>query len=91
MRPVIGLFWANKLDEVSNVFCQPLMRWDPTANLRTNIMDFRGFDSSIILILRGGIPRPIGDFPESLSQAMLVGVMLVGGLGVGNKLSKHIP
>ena len=36
-------------------------------------MDFRGFDSSIILILRGGIPRPIGDFPESLSQAMLVG------------------
>ena len=25
---------------------------------------------------------PIGDFPESLSQAMLVGVVLVGGLGV---------
>ena len=24
----------------------------------------------------------IGDFPESLSQAMLVGIMLVGGLGV---------
>ena len=24
----------------------------------------------------------IGDFPESLSQAMLVGVILVGGLGV---------
>ena len=36
-------------------------------------MDFGGFDSSIILTLRGGIPRPIGDFPESLSQAMLVG------------------
>ena len=45
-------------------------------------MDFRGFDSSIILILRGGIPRPIGDFPQSLSQAVLVGEMLVGGLGV---------
>ena len=45
-------------------------------------MDFRGFDSSIILILRGGIPRPIGDFPEGLSQAMLVGVTLVGRLGV---------
>ena len=45
-------------------------------------MDFRGFDSSIILILRGGIPRPIGDFPESLSRAMLVGVMLVGRWGV---------
>ena len=53
-----------------------------TVNLHTNIMDFRGFDSSIILILRGGIPRPIGDFLESLSQAILVGIMLVGGLGV---------
>ena len=53
-----------------------------TATLRTNIMDFRGFDSSIIFILRGGIPRPIGDSPESLSQAILVGVMLVGRLGV---------
>ena len=29
-----------------------------TANLRTKILDFRGFDSSIILIWRGGIPRP---------------------------------
>ena len=44
-----------------------------TANLHANIMDFRGFDSSIILIVRGGIPRPIGDFTESLSQAMLAG------------------
>ena len=53
-----------------------------TPNLPTNIVEFTGFDSSIILIQRGGIPRFIGDFPESLSQAMLVGVMLVGGLGV---------
>ena len=53
-----------------------------TPNLPTNIMDFRGFDSSVILILRGGIPRPIGDVPESLSQAILVGIMLVGRLGV---------
>ena len=44
-----------------------------TANLLTNIVDFRGFDSSVILILRGGIPRPIGDFPGSLSQAIWVG------------------
>ena len=29
-------------------------------NLPANIMDFRGFDLSIILNLRGGIPRPIG-------------------------------
>ena len=43
-----------------------------TANTPTNIVDFRGFDSSVILILRGGIPRFIGNFRESLSQAMLV-------------------
>ena len=51
------------------------------ANLRTNIMDFRGFDSRIISIIRGGILMSIGDFPESLSQAILVGIMLVGRLG----------
>ena len=44
-------------------------------------MDFRGLDSSVILILRAGIPRPIGDFPEILSQAMLVGMMSVGRSG----------
>ena len=53
-----------------------------TPNLPTNIVDFRGFGSNIILILMAGIPRPMGDFPESLTQAMLVGVMLVGRLGV---------
>ena len=53
-----------------------------TPNLPTNIVDFRGFDSNLILILRGGILRPIGNFTESLSQAMLVGVMSVGRLGV---------
>ena len=46
-----------------------------TANLRTNIVDFRGFDSSIILILRGGILMSVGDFPESFSQAISVGIM----------------
>ena len=44
-----------------------------TVNLRTNIVGFRGFDSSIILILRGGIPRPMGSFPESLGQATFAG------------------
>ena len=44
-----------------------------TANLPTNIVDFKGFDSSIILISRGGILMSVGDFPESLSQAILVG------------------
>ena len=52
-----------------------LMLWDDlenTPNLPTTIVDFRGFDSNIILILRGGILRPIADFLESLSQTMLV-------------------
>ena len=52
-----------------------------TPNPPTNIVDFVGFDSSTILIQRG-VLMSIGDFPESLSQAMLVGTMLVGGLGV---------
>ena len=59
-----------------------------TPDLPTNIVDFRGFDSSTILNSRGGIPRFIGDFPESLSQAMLVGTMLVGRLGVFR--TKHV-
>ena len=55
-----------------------------TPNLPTNIVDFRGFDSSIMLILKKGILMSIGNLPESLSQAMLVlvGIMLVGRLGV---------
>ena len=52
-------------------------------------MDFR-IDSSIILILRCGIPRPIGNSPESLSQVILVGVMLVGGLGVHLAETAHL-
>ena len=53
-----------------------------TPILPTSIVDFGGSDSSIILIQRGGILMSIGSFPESLSQAMLVGMMLVGRLGV---------
>ena len=55
------------------------------ANLPTKILDFRGFDSSRILILRGGIPMSIGNFLESLSQAILAGRFLVGRLGVGQR------
>ena len=55
----------------------PVSQLMGTANLRTNIMDFRGFDSSLILILRGGIPRPIGNFLEALSRAILVGIITV--------------
>ena len=55
-------------------------------NPPTNIVGFRGLDSSMILILRGGILRHIGHFPESLSQAILVGIMLVGRSGVHGTL-----
>ena len=58
------------------------MSFDCTGNLRTKILDFRGFDPNIILIVRGGILMPIGDFPESLSQGILVGMILLGRLGV---------
>ena len=34
-----------------------------TANLRTKILDFIGFDSSIILMLWGGTLLSIGDIP----------------------------
>ena len=53
-----------------------------TANLRTKILDFRGSDSSRILILRGGILISIGNFPGNLSQAILVRRFLVGRVGV---------
>ena len=59
-----------------------------TPGVPTNMVDVRGFDSSKTLILRGDIPRPIGDLTESLSQAILVGIILVGGSGVS--FWKHI-
>ena len=59
--------------------------WD-TANLRTEILDFRGFDSSRILSLRDGILMSVWDFPEMLSQQILVGMIFVGTLGAGSVL-----
>ena len=66
-------------------------------------MGLRGFYSSIIVIIRGGILKSTGNFLESSSQAILAGVMLVGRLGVchadlcyalsvelSNKLTNHI-
>ena len=44
----------------------------------TKILDFRGYDS----ILRGGILMSIGHLPESLSQQLLVGIILAGRLYV---------
>ena len=48
----------------------------PTANLRTKILDFGGFCSSRILMLRDDIFMSTGGFPgnvEMLSQQILVG------------------
>ena len=42
-----------------------------TANLRTKIPDFRGFDSSMILSLRGGIQMPMGNFPRKIESTNL--------------------
>ena len=47
-------------------------------NLRTKIMNFRGLDSNIILILR----RPQGITRKAVRQQILVGIILVGRLGV---------
>ena len=33
-------------------------------------------------VRRGGLPRSVGNLPEGLSRARLVGTMLVGRLGV---------
>ena len=49
-----------------------------TANPRTKILDFRGFDSSRILVLRGGILMSKGNSPGDLSRQILVGRILVG-------------
>ena len=50
-------------------------------NLPTKIVDFKGFDSNIILMLRGGILKSIENFLEFVSQAILAGIILVGRLG----------
>ena len=53
-----------------------------SASLRNKILDLRGFDSSRILILRGGILRSIGDFPEIMNQRIVFCGLLVCGLTV---------
>ena len=60
-----------------------------TANLRTKNLDFRGFDSSIILILRGGILRSVRIFLESLSQQILAGIISAGRSGVAPPVAQR--
>ena len=52
------------------------------ASLQTKILDFRGFDSIVIIISRGEIIMCIGNSPEILSQQILVGTISVGRLGI---------
>ena len=58
-----------------------------TASPRTKIkiLDFRGFDSSIILIVSGGILAPMGDFPEISNQGILAEIILVGRFDVSSQ------
>ena len=62
------------------------------ADLCTQILDFRGFHSSIIII-RGGILTSTGNFSESLSLRIFVGIILVGRLGVtqAGRLAGQLP
>ena len=70
--------FAALLTTVEEVVCYTS---SVTANLRTNIIKFRGFDLSIRLIIMGGILMSTGYFLESLRQAILAGIILVGRLG----------
>ena len=49
-----------------------------TANLRTKILDFRGFDPSVILSLRGGVLMSTENLPEVLIQGVFVGIIQYG-------------
>ena len=53
----------------------------PTSVFSTKIVDFKGFDSSKILMLRGGLLMSTGGFPEMLSQQILAGIILAGRFG----------
>ena len=55
----------------------PGARWPATADLRTKILDFGGFDSNGILSLRGGVLMSMGNSPETLRQHILVAGFLV--------------
>ena len=71
----MGSRWGKNMPEAAKC----------TANLRTKIQDLGGFDSSRILIARGGVPRPNRGFPGKLESSNLSGgnlSILVGTLGV---------
>ena len=48
-----------------------------TANLRTKILDFRGFDSGRTLISRGGMLMSMGDFPGSFESTIIIITIII--------------
>ena len=80
MRSDTGL--ANRVALLDLDVAIRIRRHRDTAKLRTTILDFRGFDSSRILVLRGAILVPMGDFLEVLSRRVFAGIVLVGRLSV---------
>ena len=67
-----------------SILCHAILYGWPwrTANLCTKTLDFRGFDSSVISMLRGGTLVFKGNSPEIMSRAILAGIILEGRLGV---------
>ena len=53
-----------------------------TTNLRTKILNFRGFDSSRVLVLRGWTSHARGEFPGKFESSKLSRDNLVGRSGV---------
>ena len=87
-------FWDLKPSNW-NVVCQPVNSWtrQPISsspqgprtwavkgNPRAKNLDFRGFESSRLLMFRGGISRSIGNVPEIWTQRFAVWGSLVCGL-----------
>ena len=70
---------------------RPLSLVERPISLITKILECRGFDSSRILISRRGIFMSLGNFPEVLSQRILVGIILVARLGVTRSISRSAP
>ena len=88
-RPIVAACRAGSQSRLRSAAYRSSSR--ATANLRTKVLDFRGFDSSIILMLRGGILVYIGNSPDVLSHGILVGIILVGRLGVRNWIEPPKP
>ena len=72
---------GSLLHAVRLVALDHLPRGESCRAVGTKILDVKRFDSSRILILRGGILMCAGDSPETLSQQISAGTILAGRLG----------